>query len=247
MMTTILNGLKRTATGFTGCCPAHKDRNASFSMRWDGKKWLTHCHAGCSPEAVWAALQNSGALHTLKADYAGVPVRAARPADLSGKIGYILQTSVSAPATHPYLVRKGVQSHGLRLYKGNLVIPLSSETGSVQSLQFIEADGNKRFLSGGQKKGGYFMIGTPQGIVCIAEGYATAASIFESTGYATVVAFDAGNLETVGKAIRRKYPEAKIIICADDDNNSKGNPGMTKAREAAQLIGAFIAKPECRQ
>ncbi|MCC7036364.1 MAG: toprim domain-containing protein [Alphaproteobacteria bacterium] len=228
-------------------CPAHDDDTPSLSLTRKGGKWLTHCHAGCSPEAVWAALQNSGALHTLKADYAGVPVRDARPADLSEKIDYILQTSVPAPDDHPYLQRKGVKNHGLRLYKGCLLIPLSGETGSVQSLQFIDADGKQRFLSGGQKKGGYFMIGTYQGVICIAEGYATAASIFESTGHATVVAFDAGNLESVGKAIRKKYPEAKIIICADDDNHSKANPGMTKARQAAQLIGAFIAKPECKQ
>ena len=45
----------------TACCPAHEDRTPSLSVRGGaGDKLLTHCHAGCSPEAVWAALQDRG-------------------------------------------------------------------------------------------------------------------------------------------------------------------------------------------
>jgi putative DNA primase/helicase len=111
-------------------------------------------------------------------------------------------------------------------------------------LQFIDGEGNKRFLSGGRKRGCYFGIGQPQGKICIAEGYATAASIHEATGYAVAVAFDAGNLRLVAEAIRQKFPGIEIILCADNDINTPGNPGLTHAREAAAAVGGFVTFPE---
>ncbi|MCB1783384.1 MAG: toprim domain-containing protein [Alphaproteobacteria bacterium] len=150
-----------------------------------------------------------------------------------------------ASDTHPYLVRKKVKSHGLRLYKGLLVIPMRDNAGNLHSLQFIDCDGNKRFLSSGRKKGCYFAIGTPLHTLCIAEGYATAVSIYEATGFACVVAFDAGNLEAVAVSLRNKFPNLKIIMCADNDVNTDGNPGLTKAKNAARRISAYLAFPSC--
>ena len=146
-----------------------------------------------------------------------------------------------AEGSHPYLKAKGVQSHKLALYQGSLVIPLCDTAGQIHSLQFIDAEGNKRFLSGGRKKGCFFLIGTPSEPLCIAEGYATAASIYEATGQTCVVAFDAGNLKPVALAFRTAFPKAKITICADNDLNTEGNPGVTKATEAAQAIDALLA------
>ncbi|WP_210756854.1 hypothetical protein [Caldichromatium japonicum] len=40
----------------------------------------------------------------------------------------------------------------------------------LHSLQFIDAKGEKRFLSGGRVSGCYFSIGQPDGTLCIAEG-----------------------------------------------------------------------------
>lgn len=153
------------------------------------------------------------------------------------------KASPLAPHNHPYLVKKSIRNHGLRLYKGALVIPMRDSAGNLHSLQFIDRDGNKRFLSGGRKKGCYFAIGNPTESLCIAEGYATAASVYESTGHPCAVAFDAGNLEAVALALRAKFPEIKIILCADNDANTPGNPGLTKAREAAAACGALLAVP----
>lgn len=77
----------------------------------------------------------------------------------------------------------------------------------------------------------------------ICEGYATGASIHEATGHAVAVAFDSGNLKPVAEALRRKYPETKLIICADNDQWTEGNPGTTKAKEAAEAVGAAIVCP----
>lgn len=154
---------------------------------------------------------------------------------------------VSQPAldTHPYLVKKNVSNHGLRLHKDALVIPMRDSSGILHSLQFIDNEGNKRFLSGGRKKGCYFPIGAPTDTLCIAEGYATAASVFEATGYACAVAFDAENLLNVAKALRSKFSHIEITLCADNDTHTEGNPGLTKAREAATSVGALLAIPPC--
>jgi putative DNA primase/helicase len=145
---------------------------------------------------------------------------------------------------HQYLKAKGVQAHGLReTPDGRLLIPVRGTDGKLHSLQFIGADGNKRFKTGGRKRGCYFSIGKPNGVLCICEGYATGASIHEATGYAVAVAFDCGNMKPVAEALRAKFPDVKLIICADDDYCTEGNPGLTKATEAAQAVGGLLAIP----
>jgi len=146
--------------------------------------------------------------------------------------------------SHPYTVRKGIQPHGARLQGDRLVLPLRDADGTMHSLQFIGPDGEKRYLTGGRKAGCYFDIGQPDGVLCVAEGFATGASIHEATGYAVAVAFDAGNLAAVTKALRKKHPDLRLIVCADDDYMTVGNPGVSKAKEAALSIGALLAVPD---
>ncbi len=167
----------------------------------------------------------------------------ARRIAASNKALTIWKASPPAPDNHPYLMKKRVRNHGLRLHRGALVIPMRDSAGILHSLQFIDGEGNKRFLSGGRKKGGYFLIGSPVESLCIAEGYATAASIHESTGYPCAVAFDAGNLEPVALSLRARFSKIKITVCADNDEHTPGNPGLTKAREAAAACGALLAVP----
>jgi len=42
---------------FPALCPAHADKNPSLSISERDGKILVHCHAGCSQEAVCAALK----------------------------------------------------------------------------------------------------------------------------------------------------------------------------------------------
>ena len=160
----------------------------------------------------------------------------------------------SEPVTsHPYLARKGVQSYGLRQAKdGRLVVPMVDADGEIQSLQFIAAKKDdegkdKRFMPGGEAGGKLFWIGKPGEIVCIAEGYATGATVHAATGYAVALAFASGNLRPVAESLRAKYPEAKIVICADDDWKTVRpivNPGKTKAEDAARAVNGVMALPE---
>jgi putative DNA primase/helicase len=150
-----------------------------------------------------------------------------------------------APADNPYLARKGIQPHGLRVHDGALVVPVRAD-GDLVSLQFIQPDGAKKFLRGGRTAGGYAAIGRTEGAraLVIAEGYATGTSIHETTGHPVAVAFHAGNLRAVAERLRSKFPDLPLIVAADDDNNTPGNPGLSKATEAARAVGGLLAVPD---
>ena len=144
---------------------------------------------------------------------------------------------------HDYLTRKGIKPHGVKIEGDKLLIPMYDTAGTVCSVQTITPDGGKLFMPGGRVKGCYFSIGKPTGSVTICEGLATGATIHEATGGAVAIAFNAGNLDAVATALHQKYPALKIIIAADDDHLTAGNPGMTKARAAAQAVAGLLAVP----
>lgn len=149
-----------------------------------------------------------------------------------------------ADPEHPYLVARQVKPHGIRQIGSRLVIPVRDADGKFTGLQFIGAEAEKRFLTDTVKKGAYHRIGVSSGVVIICEGYATGASVHEATGHAVAVAFDAGNLRPVAEAIRAKVgPDTRIILAADDDHRTEGNPGVTKARDAARVVGGVVAIP----
>lgn len=168
---------------------------------------------------------------------------ARRHAEAREKAAAIWRSAQAATRDHPYLTRKGVKAHGVRLHNGALVIPMR-DGSKLHSQQFIAEDGDKRFLTGGCVQGCYFSIGKPDNVLCIAEGFATAASIHEATGHAIAVVFTAGNLLAVAKAVRAKFPGLRLIVCADDDYRTEGNPGLRKATEAARAVGALLAVPD---
>jgi putative DNA primase/helicase len=170
---------------------------------------------------------------------------AKRKAEAQERAAAIWNAAEAATDKHPYLVRKGVRAHGVRVHKGALVVALFDTARQLHSLQFIGIDGEKRFLTSGRVQGCLFPIGKlNDGVLCIAEGYATAASIHEATGHAVAVAFNAGNLEAVARALRAKYPDVCLILCADDDYRTEGNPGLSKATEAARAVNGLVAFPE---
>ena len=150
-----------------------------------------------------------------------------------------------ACTVHHYLTTKCVQGHGVRVDDaGALIVPMRDTASTLLSLQTIAPDGDKRFLSGGKVKGCYHSIGKPNGVLIVCEGYATGASLHEATGHAVAVAFNAGNLEAVAIALRAKYPTARLILAADDDLHTDGNPGITKANAAALAVGGLVAVPD---
>jgi putative DNA primase/helicase len=173
-----------------------------------------------------------------------------RQQEVRAKAERVWAAAPLAPDTHPYLARKAVCTHGLRVFKGALVVPVRDLAGALHSLQFISPGGVKRFLRGGRVKGLCGWIGElppPSGdahlTLLVAEGVATAVSLHEASGHPVVIAFHAGNLGVVATALRARYPQARIVVCADDDNRTAGNPGRTHAADAARVIGGLVAEP----
>jgi putative DNA primase/helicase len=173
-----------------------------------------------------------------------------RQAEARHEVQRILVSTMPATADHAYLTRKSVAPVGGILIgdDGRLVLPILDATGAIQSLQFIAQDGGKLFLSGGKIKGGFFPIqaanGEKAGRLYICEGYATGATIHAATADAVLVAFNCGNLKAVAEMARDQYPDREIVICADDDAKTAGNPGLSKATEAALAVKAKLAVPK---
>lgn len=171
------------------------------------------------------------------------------------KANWIFQTLPPAGKDNPYLNRKGVLPRGdMRQDKeGRLVLPVRNADGRIMSVQFIDGEGNKRFLKGGEKAGCYFPIpakdGGQAGPLLIGEGCATVASACMASGYGGLVAFDSGNLEAVARMVRSKYPDREIVLLADNDCTDKDgnprpddkNPGLVAATAAAQAVGGKLA------
>jgi len=210
----------------------------------------------------------TGARHTWRADVGSVPMSAEEGARLRAdrrrkqahrataikdaqnkaavRAKKIWNEAVPADASHPYLARKGVNPHNLRVGKwwkwdaetgkqylaceNALLVPMYGLKRDIRSLQAIfpgkvEISGDLRdkdYLPSGERSGVFHVIGMPQEIdgrkvVIVAEGYATASSIHEATGHCVLVAFDTGNLLPTAQVFRSKYEDAVIVFAADND------------------------------
>ncbi|MDL2226627.1 ssDNA-binding domain-containing protein [Deltaproteobacteria bacterium OttesenSCG-928-M10] len=160
--------------------------------------------------------------------------------------------------SNPYLVKKGVESFGLKEDdKGNLLVPGYDQDGKLRTIQTINAKGDKYFEPGCPKAGAMHIIGedeengAPEKLrdikapkIYISEGYATGATVLLATNSPVVMAFDANNLKAVAMAVRELHPEANIILCADNDHKTEKNVGLEKAQEAAQAVGGEVISPE---
>ena len=160
----------------------------------------------------------------------------------------IWQSLPLAADNHPYLQLKKIKPHLARVdvATNTLVNVVYRANGTIQSLQYIHSDGGKRFLPGSKVTGGFTPIGriSTAKKFLVAEGFATGATLFEIEGLPVACALTAGNLKPVALALRAKFPEAEIVIAGDNDRLTEGNPGRTKAIEAARAIGCNYTIPK---
>lgn len=141
---------------------------------------------------------------------------------------------------HPYLAKKGFPSEqGLIDNDGRLVIPMRAceRYSHINSVQWINESGEKKFLPDGTAKGAVLMLGAGSEH-WLAEGFATALSVRAALASLyrqakVVVCFSAGNLAHVaGLLTGRRY------IVADNDASGTG------ARFAAQTGLPWVMPPE---
>jgi phage/plasmid primase-like uncharacterized protein/KaiC/GvpD/RAD55 family RecA-like ATPase len=150
----------------------------------------------------------------------------------------------AAHPDHPYLKRKGIQTHGVRITgDGRLMVPLYDADGTLSTLQYIDEDGGKLYHPGGQTGGKFWMVGSldEPGTLFVAEGFATAATIHETTDRPVVVAYSASNLVPVTGTLREMYGATQdIVIVADHDNSGVG---QRYAEQASAKYGARMVMP----
>ncbi len=191
-------------------------------------------------------------------------------ADTASRAAAILKAATEAMADHPYLVRKRVPpvatlreidagaaatilgyppKSGGDLLTGRLLVVPVKQGDSLSTLELIDGDKRKAALAGrGSKVGGYWATERlPNGdgaslILLIGEGVATVLSAKEATGHPAIAALSSGNLPTVAKAMRERYPAAVIVILADLVK-ATGEPD-SHAIEAARSIGGKLAIPD---
>ena len=186
---------------------------------------------------------------------------------------------LSESGSSPYLTTKQVQGYGIRYSdQGAVVVPMRDGAHAIRGLQIILPPGHPRLQRlGGRNKeffpaglgmsGTWHLIGDhPRDLLLATEGYATGASLHQATGLPVAVLWSANNLLAGCTALRKKYPRANLLICADDDAiqrctscdqytsvdtdtcthcqqpHGKQNAGTTCAQAAAMAVGgAWIA------
>lgn len=156
----------------------------------------------------------------------------------------------------PYMLDKGIEPQagaftdtgGKKTY-----IPAIDSDGKQWTMQYIQANGTKRFAKDSRKEGCFHIVGggmdelAKAPAIVIGEGYATSVNLKQSLGFPTVSAFDSGNLAQVAQALHQKFPDKPIVIAGDDDRHLEFtlgvNPGRTKAEVAAALVGGKALLP----
>lgn len=166
-------------------------------------------------------------------------------------MGDLIAVSISTP----YLKNKGIKAHlgALTDKEGKTTfLPAQDVGGKIWTIQYINEDGTKRFAKDSKKEGCFHVVGGMEAlaeapVLVVGEGYSTAATGAEALGFATVAAFDSGNLPGVVSVLHKKFPEKPVVVIGDDDRYlemTQGmNPGRVKAEAAAKAVGGKAVFP----
>lgn len=241
----------------------YKLKSGRYPVGWFGDwkigeqhQWFFHDpDSGELSKADRAAIKREQA--ALKAEAA--QARETRQAEVAEDASNIWGRATGDVEGHQYLERKGIAvPRGLRLYTAKdgtrlLAVPMwafdMNGQPQLTSLQLVDGNGSKRFLTGGRVEGCFFSIKGDASLIVICEGVATAFSIWQATGVSVVAAFNAANLIPVAKDFARHRPLATLMIAGDDDaiapadwaERGRGRPwenvGRKKAEAAAKAVG----------
>lgn len=241
-----------------GPCPAcgGKTRYRFDNKDNRGTYFCSHCGAGTGLDLVMKVNQ-CGAREAaeLVAEAMALPMPEPKPArekpqtDIAGKVAAL--AAKASPEQSAYLASKGLQCPFPMLSDGSLLLVLKNGAGATTGAQVIKSDGSKRLVAGTVKKGSFCVVNsgeTPETMI-IAEGLATALSVQQFRPDATIIAaIDAGNLLPVAQVMRQRYPDAQIIIAADNDiKPGEPNTGKSAAEKAAKAVSGRVALPQSEE
>jgi antirestriction protein ArdC/phage/plasmid primase-like uncharacterized protein len=221
-----------------------KNNKTGLEVRWKAKGYSLS-----TEEKAQLAAQAASKLQQRSQHQADAQEAAAQ------RVAHLVSHLMPATAPTPYMTTKQVEptsgvltdAQRLRTY-----VPATDADGKLWTVQVIQPDGTKRFPKNSRKAGCFHAVGGLDAVasapaLLIAEGYATANDLAKAVGFATVAAFDPGNLPEVAAALHKKFPEKPVIIAGDNDvhlERTQGvNPGRMKAEEAARLAGGRVLLP----
>ncbi|HHA2172153.1 TPA: DUF927 domain-containing protein [Enterobacter bugandensis] len=241
-----------------GPCPAcgGKTRYRFDNKDNRGTYFCSHCGAGTGLDLVMKVNQ-CGAREAaeLVAEAMALPMPEPKPAiekpqmDIAGKVAAL--AAKAYPGQSAYLASKGLQCPFPILSDGSLLLVLKNGAGTTTGAQVIKPDGSKRLVAGTVKKGSFGVVNSVEltETVIIAEGLATALSVQQFRPDATIIAaIDAGNLLPVAQVMRQRYPDAQIIIAADNDiKPGEPNTGKSAAEKAAKAVSGRVALPQSEE
>ncbi|MGB8925901.1 MAG: primase-like DNA-binding domain-containing protein [Pantoea agglomerans] len=259
-------GISIHASGRHGACPVcgGKDRFRFDNQDGRGTWHCNQCGAGDGLNLVEKALDVStkeaaikiadmlGALPPISKALVNTVDKAVAHSGAAARAQKLLAAAVSR-TDNAYLLSKGLHSTegltlatglrcgGISFAAGDLLVPLTNETGNVVNIQLINAAGDKRTLPDGQVKGAYHLAGEPDSkTLWLTEGYATGLTVQRLTGQPVYVALSANNLPALAAQLRKTNPDALMLIAADHDDNGTG---QLKAEEAAKACNGKAALP----
>ena len=181
--------------------------------------------------------------------------------------------AVPATSAHPYLKAKRVTRHfkGVKvLPRGTpdlimlgkpwepkediLLVPMGKPEAGIVNVQRIHEDGRKRHWPGAEVSGTFCLVGKKRfgkdkSRIYLCEGWVTGWSIAGCASAPVFVAFSTSGLLPVGQHLRKRFPDARIIMAADNDRWTKvhdgtPNPGVWYARQVVAECRAELAIPE---
>lgn len=236
---------------FTAACPVCQPEKRRDQVALSGSekagKLLLKCHkSGCSYVDIIRAAEIDAPQPAPETPEASLERRAQEGRRLArGKVYARKVFGASDRQTHPYLSTKGFPTARLptisfsemrrimpppKMYEGLkpsdslLAIPLRDLDGTLASIQFIDAEGNKCFLPGGRVNKAAFRIGR-DGQIVLCEGVATGLSIWRSSARLALpvrilCCMSAGNVEKVSLVL--KNDNRRHIAVADHDTSGVG-------------------------
>lgn len=166
------------------------------------------------------------------------------------KAAYIWNHATPEPVDHPYLLKKKLPPLKLRLHRDCLVSQLFDQQHRLVNLQFIDPDGNKRFLRGGQVKGCFqwwLPFSGPSWSIYLCEGVADALSTYLHLKKLRIVvcSYSVSNMIDIASWLRQIKPENRLIAVIDNDKPKKQrrwNPGVA-VLHAHHLFHDIILPP----
>lgn len=230
----------------TGIRPAGFVQNFKDESR--STKWKFGGTTPAMSPAERAAMQRAAA----EADAHRTAERTAAQAAVAVRAEVEWSSASPASTAHPYLRRKGVEPYGLRVgTNGALLVPMRDFDGKLRDLQRIAPNGTKRFAKNSRVAGLHLLLGelSPDSVLLIAEGYATAATLHAATDHPVAVTFVKSNFAAIARAYLERYPNLRIAFAGDNDHALPRrdpplpNVGREAAEAAARDVGGVAILP----